>query len=190
MVFSLFRRREDRATRDLYSAIVAQARQPHFFTSLRVPDTIDGRFDMIALHATLMFSRLKGEGEAAKVRAQEVFDAFFRDMDHALRELGASDTSVPRKVKRMAELFYGAADAYMSALEADDATGGEDALASALRRNVHGGGEGTGPAAEALARYVRATAGHLAGQDVTEIVAGRIAWMNPAPFVPDEQQTQ
>ncbi|PTW60699.1 cytochrome b pre-mRNA-processing protein 3 [Breoghania corrubedonensis] len=190
MVFSLFRRREDEATRDLYAAIVAQARQPHFFARLCVPDTIDGRFDMIALHATLMFARLKGEGEAAKARAQDVFDTFFRDMDHALRELGASDTSVPRKVTRMAELFYGAADAYMSALGADTAGAGDDALVAALGRNVYGGDGNAKGEAEALARYVRAAVGHLAAQQASQIVAGRIAWVDPAPFVPREQKAE
>ncbi|MDJ0932295.1 ubiquinol-cytochrome C chaperone family protein [Breoghania sp.] len=92
---------------------MAQARQPHFYEHLAVPDTIDGRFDMIALHAILLFARLKAEGEAAKARAQAVFDILFREM-------GASYTSVPHKIKRMAELFYGEASAYMNALEADD----------------------------------------------------------------------
>ena len=186
MVFSLFRRRDDRATRELYAAIVAQARQPHFYATLRVPDTIDGRFDMIVLHATLMFARLKGEGEAAGACAQAVFDVFFRDMDHALRELGASDTSVPRKVTRMAELFYGAADAYMTALGAD----GDEALAAALRRNVYGASTECDSEAEALARYVRASARHLTGQEVAAIVAGRIAWIDPATFASQKQHTQ
>lgn len=184
MVFSFLRRREDQATRNLYDAIVAQARQPHFYTQLAVPDTIDGRFDMITLHATLTFARLRGEGEAANARAQAVFDFFFRDMDRALREMGASDTSVPRKVKHMAELFYGAADAYMSALDADDPA----VLVGALKRNVYAGRADRDAEATALAGYVRAAARHLSRQTCDDIVAGRMAWADPDAHAPTAQQ--
>ncbi|WP_321340122.1 ubiquinol-cytochrome C chaperone family protein [Breoghania sp.] len=191
MVFSFFRRRPEPATRDLYDAIVAQARQSHFFECLGVPDTIDGRFDMISLHATLIFSRLRVEGYAGKERAQAVFDLFFRDMDHALRELGASDTSVPRKVKRMTELFYGAAQAYMIALEEDEeaVASGKPAgeLALALQRNVYAGREDAAAQAQALAAYMKALSAHLGKEDGAGIIAGRVDWIDPAAFTPASQ---
>ncbi len=191
MVFSFFRRRPEQATRDLYAAIVAQARQPQFYTHFDVPDTIDGRFDLISLHAMLVFIRLRGEGYAGKTRSQAVFDLFFVDMDHALRELGASDTSVPRKVKRMAELFYGASQSYMSALEEDDAAAAQGKpraeLALALQRNIYAGREEAAPLGAALATYMTALRDHLAEQDGAGIMAGKVAWIDPAAFVPASQ---
>lgn len=189
MVFSLFRRREHPAAGDLYAAIVAQARQAHFYERLQVADSVTGRFDMICLHAILLFHRLKAEGEAGQSRAQEVFDTLFRDMDASLREMGVGDVSVPKKVQRMAELFYGSADAYMSALEAEDAT----ALKEALRRNVRradalGEAEQGDATTAVLADYVQHTWADLQAQGGRDLVAGRVSWIDPRGFTPHENK--
>jgi len=152
----------------VYLAIVAQARQPGFFARLGVPDTLDGRFEMIALHAALVIRRLKGGGAGAQALAQEVFDAFFADMDRNLREIGVGDLGVGRKVNQMAEALYGRMAAYDSGL-----AGGRALLTDALRRNVYGTLDGVAlPAAEIreeLTTYVEAVAAALDRQTFAEI---------------------
>lgn len=171
---------QDRA-HTLYEAIVAQARQPVFFAAWEVPDTVDGRFEMIALHAFLVMHRLKGAPQPAPAVAQALFDTMFGDMDRSLREMGAGDLGVGRRVKAMATAFYGRIAAYEAGLEQP----GTATLEAALRRNAYGTlGEAQGPATrsvEALAAYVRAGAAALAGQATDEILAGRPLF--PAPRV-------
>ncbi|AXS40270.1 ubiquinol-cytochrome C chaperone family protein [Breoghania sp. L-A4] len=182
MIFNFFRRgRNDPAVTAVYVAIVAQARQPHFYARLGVPDTLEGRFDMMVLHAVLLFHRFSGEGAAARDFGQKVFDTFFLDMDRSLRELGASDEGMKKKITRMAEVFYGCADAYASALDAGD----DAALALALDRNVFmNAPDGAQTESRSLADYTRAASGALAAQDPAAIVAGTLTWIDPAPFGP------
>jgi hypothetical protein len=108
------------------------ARDPWLYLSLGVPDTLDGRFDLIALHAFLLVHRLQDEAAPGPDLAQAVFDAMFRDMDNNLREIGVSDLTVGKRVRAMWEAFHGRAKAYAAALEATDRL----ALETALARNV------------------------------------------------------
>lgn len=128
------------ATHALYSAIVKQARRPVFFTRLGVPDTPEGRFEMIALHAALVMRRLKVEGEAGRTAAQELFDLMFADVDINLRELGIGDLSVGKYVKRFARQFYAHAAALEAALEVAARGGARTTLTAFLARNVYRGG--------------------------------------------------
>src|SRR5262249_18838863 len=121
MIFRLFRRDPQAATiAALYGAIVAQARNPAFYLEYGVPDTPEGRFDMIVLHLALVCRRLgraQGPDQApARSVSQAVFDMFCRDMDHNLREMGVSDIGVPKKMRKLGEAFYGRLDAYDRAL--------------------------------------------------------------------------
>ena len=133
MIFDRLRRRSQRIARAhrLYQSIVAQSRTPAFYSDLGVPDTLDGRFDMIVLHLALVFRRLRMEGSDGEALVQVVFDVMIDDMDQSLREMGVGDLSVGRRVKEMARAFYGRAAAYDDALASDDA-----GLESALRRNL------------------------------------------------------
>jgi cytochrome b pre-mRNA-processing protein 3 len=131
----LFRRKNPLA--DFASAVYArtadQARAPELFEACGVPDTLDGRFDVLALHAALMIDRLRREPDG-EVLAQEFFDAMFRHLDLTLRELGVQDLGVGRRIKIMAEGLHGRALAYRAALG-----GGPPPLAEVLRRNAYGG---------------------------------------------------
>src|SRR6185369_831448 len=109
----------------LYGAIVAQARDPRFYEAYGVPDTVLGRFDLIVLHLALVLRQLRKGNASIATLAQGVFDAFCRDMDHNLREMGISDQGVPRQMRRVGEAFYGRAQAYDAAL----ANPGNDRLA-------------------------------------------------------------
>ena len=115
----------------LYALIVAQARQPVFYNVLGVPDTVNGRYDVIVLHAYFVMKRLKELGPEAGSTSQALFDYMFLDMDKNLREMGIGDLSVGKKIKAMATAFYGRIKAYDEGLEA-----GNEQLANSLRRNI------------------------------------------------------
>jgi cytochrome b pre-mRNA-processing protein 3 len=148
----------------LYALAVEQARRPEFYSRLGVPDTLDGRFEMIALHVFLLLHRLKQRGEAPAL-AQALFDLMFQDMDQNLREIGVGDLSVGKRVKTMAKALYGRCAAYEAGLAEGDA-----GLAAALRRNLFG----TLDAVEdvVLARfcaYLRREAAALAAQPLGQL---------------------
>ena len=174
MILPLFRR-PGRTIAALYGAIVAQARAAHFYAEMGVPDTVSGRFDMVLLHVVLVLRRLR-EGEAGeRALAQGLFDAFCRDMDHNLREMGIGDQGVPHQMRRVGEAFYGRAQAYDAALARPD----NDALAETLRRNVYA--EAADPvAASGLAAYVRKAADDLEMQAFDNLMRGVVSFPQPA----------
>jgi cytochrome b pre-mRNA-processing protein 3 len=160
----------------LYNAAVAAAREPYLYTMHKVPDTLDGRFDLIGLHVFLLIHRLRFLPEPGPGLAQAVFDAMFSDMDVALREMGVGDLSVGRRVREMWEAFHGRARAYEQALDTAEA----DALAAAIARNVWRGTTPPAGAAEALARITRMQHRHLAAQDDARLFAGQASFLSPA----------
>jgi cytochrome b pre-mRNA-processing protein 3 len=162
---SLFARRPNSAEA-LYAAIVAAARRPKFYAELSVPDTVDGRFDMIVLHMFLVLRRLKDETPEL---CQNLTDTFFKDMDRSLREMGVGDLSVGKKVRKMAEAFHGRLNAYAKALGQ-----GDTALAESLERNVYAG-EANLHAPE-LANWVRATEIILSTQETTKLTAAKVVF--------------
>lgn len=173
--FGLFRsRRHERAGYALYTAAVQAARDPAFYTRFGVPDTLDGRFDMIGLHVSLLMDRLRREASPGPELAQAVFDAMFSDMDFNLREMGVSDMTVGKRVKAMWEALNGRAQAYAAAVEAGD----EEAMVQAVARNVW---RGAAPDANAraLARLAVAQAAHLAAQPLAGLAAGQVLFLSP-----------
>jgi len=172
MLSSLFGRgRRRQAVAAAYQRIVERAREAAFFALWGVPDTLDGRFEVLALHAFLVLNRLKAAHAETADFAQELFDTMFADLDRALREMGASDLGVGRHVKEMARGFYGRALAYERGLAGDDAL-----LIEALLRNLFA----ATPQARApvAARYVRRQAAALAAVPTSQLLAGEI------PFAP------
>ncbi len=155
--------------RDAYAAIVGQARAPWFYRDLGVPDTPDARFEMVALHAYLVMRRLSGEDEAAAGFAQSLFDLMFIDMDENLREMGVGDLAVGKRIRKLAEGFYGRVASYDEAL--DDAD--RPALVAALTRNVHRAQPTPEADVETLADYVVAANAGLAAHPAAEILSGR-----------------
>ncbi len=166
MIFPLFRRSARPGTISaLYGAIVAQARLPGFYRDYAVPDTVEGRFELIVLHLALVLDRV-AEEPALRALGQGVFDRFCQDMDHNLREMGVGDLTVPKQMRRMGGAFYGRAQAYREALAAS----GDKALAEILTRNIYEGAPGQ--QAHRLAAYMRETAGHLKALDQAALAAG------------------
>ena len=138
----------------LHAALVARARDPVFFARFAVKDTLDGRFDLVVLHAWLVLRRLNAADPSL---SQAVVDAVFVGFDEGLRELGAGDIGMAKRVKKLAGAFYGRTRAYD---EAQD----EAAMTAALIRNLYRGA--AEPSAHALARYVLEAKARLAVCDV------------------------
>jgi cytochrome b pre-mRNA-processing protein 3 len=190
MILGAFRRNDpDRNIQGLYGAIVAQARLPIFYLQYGVSDTVEGRFELIVLHLVLVLRRLDAEEAAASARqaapgpssavGQLLFDAFCRDLDDNLREMGVGDLAVPRRMRQFGEAFYGRRAAYGAALGAAD----PQELEKALVRNILGELAGGVEKAVALARYVRAAAAQLGIQPEDALVAGRVVFPSPESFV-------
>jgi cytochrome b pre-mRNA-processing protein 3 len=181
-VFGFRRRRFERVGFALYGRAVSAAREPYLYRDLGVPDTLDGRFDLVGLYAFLLVRRLEAEPPAGHHLAQAVFDAMFSDMDVNLRELGVGDLSVGKRVKAMWEAFHGRARAYEAALAETGEAIDDNLLAAALARNVwRGRPPPAGPAA--LARLVRAEDRHLAAQPFAAFAAGSVAFLSPAETI-------
>lgn len=157
-----------------YRRVIEQSRAPGFFIAAGVPDTLDGRFELICLHAFLYLHRLKREQPGGGLLGQRFFDTMFIDFDRSLREMGTGDLSVGREVKRMAEAFYGRIAAYERALAADDT-----ALRSALERNLFGTVTVRQSQLEMMAAYLRSAAIALDRQPVAALMAGEVSFADP-----------
>lgn len=167
----------------LYAAAVRQSRRPEFFGAGRVSDTVEGRFELLALHGFLLLHRLKREGDVARQLAQDVFDTMFEDLDHNLREIGVGDLSVGKRIKLLAENFYGRIRAYEEGLgdprEKLDAAISRNVLANAAEPAASP--ESVLPFARAVADYVRRETAALAVQPLRDLEAGRVVF-GPAPL--------
>jgi len=156
----MIRRRSEREFAEaVYAQTAEQARAPELFEACGIPDTLDGRFDSLALHAALVIDRLSREPDGEQL-AQDFFDAMFGHLDLTLRELGVQDLGVGRRIKIMAEGLHGRALAYRAAL----ASAAPGALAQVLRRNAYGGRPPADRVAvERLEAHVREFVRRLAG---------------------------
>jgi cytochrome b pre-mRNA-processing protein 3 len=161
----LFKAREKREKR-LYGAIVAAARHVRFYENMGVADTIEGRFEMIVLHLFLVLNRLRGEG--VEDLRQRLTDEFFADMDRSLRELGVSDVAVGKKVRKIAESYYGRVSAYDGALSA-----GPEILEEAISRNIYPDGTSKN-SISAMTAYFGNAAKYLGETPLEQIVLGEL----------------
>lgn len=164
--------RQERAGFALYCLAVRAARDPRWFTELAVPDTLDGRFDLVGVFAALLIRRLRQLPPPGADLAQAVFDAMFADMDFNLRELGVGDLSVGKQVRAMWEAFHGRALAYEPAVAAGD----EAALAAALARNVWRGQAPPGMADRLAAAALREDR-HLAAFGLEHFKSGNVTFL-------------
>jgi cytochrome b pre-mRNA-processing protein 3 len=160
----------DVAVRGVYHVTVEQARQPGFYCDWHVPDSAIGRFDVIALHGFLVLHRFKREPSAERF-AEAYCGVIFDDMDRNLREMGVGDLSVGKKVRKLAEGFYGRAAAYEKALEDEDG-----ALQKVLVRNLYAEESPEPDALSEVANYVRRNVELLAKQDIELLTSGQIVF--------------
>ena len=171
------RQERRRAAHALYVALVEQARRPLFYAEMGVPDSRDGRLELVMLHAILVMRRLQAEGEAGRALAQELFDVMFADLDRHLREWGVGDLSVGKQVRKLAQSFFGRVSAVDPLLAGTDPA----ALDDVLRRNVYGEAERPEAASvRRLGHYLCAQDRALAAVDDEGLLAGRIAFADAA----------
>ncbi|KGD99301.1 ubiquinol-cytochrome C chaperone family protein [Rhizobium sp. YS-1r] len=179
MIFGLFKKknRNQSIVDRQYAALTSAARVPFFYSDLDVPDTVMGRFEMLSIVMILFFRRTAKSDASGQELAQEIVDAFFQDIDHSIRELGIGDQSVPKRMKKLAGMFYGRLETYAAALEERD--GG--ALAAAVRRNIYPEREDA-PAMRGLAEWMIAAEVTLAGVSEDEISRGQVVLPPPEPL--------
>jgi cytochrome b pre-mRNA-processing protein 3 len=178
IMFGLFSRKGNRQVIDrLHGEIMAGVLKPALYLSCGVPDTFEGRFEMLVLHGALTTRRIEALPAPAQDLAQDLTDAIFRYLDVTLREMGVGDVTVPKKMKKHAESYAGRALSYFTALDAKD----EGALREALARNVYGDPAlASSPEAQRLAAYVHAVESALATYDLDHFLGGKIGYPDPA----------
>jgi cytochrome b pre-mRNA-processing protein 3 len=176
-MLGLFRNkaREAQASR-LYDQILAQARDPSLYIDGGVPDTVEGRTDMMLLHLFLLMHRLNDETGEANALARSVCDRFFAELDRAMREMGISDLAVPKRMRKIADIYAGCSSSYGNALNAVDGM----ELSQALLRNVYANREDRREEAGILADYVRRTAAALAKTPVDDVLGDHIPFPSPS----------
>ena len=113
----------------LYAAVVGRGRDPSWYRDGQVPDTLDGRFDMIAAILSLVLLRLEREGESGKGPSVLLTEIFIDDMDATLRQLGVGDYVVGKHVGRMVSALGGRLTAFREGLA-------DGSLEAAVKRNV------------------------------------------------------
>lgn len=158
----------------LYASAVGQARSATFYRDYGVRDSMEGRFELFSLHVIFLIERLKAQGDAAAETSQAVFDAYVKGLDDAFREIGVSDTSVGKKMKKLAGAFYGRLKAYDEAVESlPDVVATRELMA---RTALEERGEGD---AAALTAYVTRTREALAAQPLDALLQGDVTWPTP-----------
>lgn len=159
---------------ELYGRVVAEARRTVFYAGLGVPDTPEGRYELIALHLFLLLERLRRDGSAGEAVSRHVLEAFVTDMDDCMREMGVGDSTVAKRVKRAAAGFYERAGPYRAALAAADGRPMADALSQYI---VGPASNAKGPdGMHALGDYARASAARLAALNNSDALAGRMSF--------------
>lgn len=150
-----------------YVSLVTQARKPFFYQEYGIADTLDGRFDVIVLHIFLLTKRLKNS-ELELLRA--VWEVFFSDMDRSLREMGASDTGIGKRIKKMVQAFYGRIDSYEKTIAS------KAEFKESLARNLYRDMEINDAQLEMIVLYVKRNLEHLQKQDITTIMSGELSF--------------
>ena len=164
-------RRQSGNAENLYADAIRLARRPEFFQKYGVADDVDGRFDALSLIVILVMRRLKFMDESGKALSQNLFDSMFADMDLSLREMGAGDIGVSKRVRTMAEAFMGRLDSYVTAIDEND----REAFSAALVRNLFRGNKAIDPLANGLVDYLLALNKEIETLPAQAILTGQIA---------------
>ena len=165
---SLFQRifgetKQRTALQPLYAAVVAKGREPAWYRDGQVPDTIDGRFDMIAAILSLVLLRLEQEGETARNQSVLLTEIFIDDMDATLRQIGIGDYVVGKHVGRMVSALGGRLAAFR-----------EPPFDGAVRRNIFHESPPSEEAVPVVARRLEALAEALGAARIERLLAGEL----------------
>lgn len=143
-------RQEKNLADKLYNHVVSAARNPVLYGDEGVPDTANGRFELIILHIFMLFRRLQEDDAHMRSVKQKTFDRFLEDMDLNLREIGVGPDGVPKRIQKMLENFYGRAEAYNTALDKGD----DDLLSQTVARNIYSDAKVNETGANFLTQYI------------------------------------
>ena len=147
----------------LYAHLNAESRDVRFFEAWGVPDTLDGRFEMIVAHMFCYLHTMKQDASDTTDMQRLLIEAFFQDMDRSVRELGVGDTGVSKRIKVMANAFYGRLNAYELGLT------NAEMFAKAVRTNVYGTLPEDAPCdVTSICAYLHEKINALKGQNVCE----------------------
>jgi len=176
MFASLFKKSTNASVpQQIYGGLMTHARSPLFFETMGVPDTVMGRFDMLAMHVYLLARRLKNEPDTiAGSLGQDIFDLFVADVERALRQLGIGDTTVPKRKKKLIHSFYAQIDDFDPPLDKHDTL---DLQAKVKARYLNDAEKGD---AKGLADYMIKTDANLQSQSLKNIMDGQVSWTIPA----------
>ncbi|VAV98927.1 Ubiquinol-cytochrome C chaperone [hydrothermal vent metagenome] len=157
----------------LFTYVVEQARKPEFYREWGVADSLDGRFDLVILHLSLLIDRLEDDGKNRQkvILIRTLQEALFDNMDMSLREMGVGDMSVGKKVKVMAEAFYGRKKAYQEAIVSTDA---ENAVKAALIRNIYRDRKPEDHIIDLFASYVIRQVKYLGRQSDEDFISAKV----------------
>ena len=173
-----------RQARSLYGSIVTQARTPGLYADLRVPDTPEGRFEMVALHLVLVLDRLGAAGPSAERLARVLTETFAVDIDDNFREMNVGDLAVPKHVRQAVGSLHERYNGYRAALAAPD----DGPLTVAIQSRLAGAGADQGLDARRICAYIRRTRHRLDLEATAEVLAGRIAWPQIDAGEPDAER--
>ena len=170
------KRRDQHIAHEIYGSIVAQARSPYFYTGCEVPDTVEGRFEMLVLHMTLIINRLKNTEKNGQEIGRLISEAFIDDLDDSFREMGIGDLAVPKRMKTASEAYFGRLHAYGDALDHENL----EELEQAIDRNFSQSANPASVNARTLAQYMMRTAKMLKEVNIEDLTAGRLSF-SPLP---------
>ena len=184
-MFSWFkhRRLRQRTADHIYGAVVAQARQPRFFNHLGIPDTLEGRYEMVLVHLFLILDRLRNEGPTAQAISRKLNERFVTDMDDCMRELGVGDITVPKRVKLAAAGLYDRVLEYQSAISEPASNALTNIIQSRVLTPEYS--EPLSPAASAIADYMHNCRTALADQPLQDIITGNANFADVALIASD-----
>src|SRR5262245_6400192 len=169
-------RERRQVARSLYGSSVTAARAATCYADWGVPDTLAGRFEMIALHVALLLRRLSGGGAAERRLGVALTEAFVVDMDDSMRELTFGDLAVPREIKRATAALFDRHTAYLAALVGSPDMSLSKALEGQLAYLDCGGRLNS----RQLSVYGQGCVATLDAQPAALILAGRVEWPDPA----------
>jgi cytochrome b pre-mRNA-processing protein 3 len=174
-MFSFFKRTDPvaEAATEIYGSVVAQVRRPEFYTLGEVPDTLEGRFELLVMHLWLAIDQLRVTHGSRHPLPKKLTAKFVEDIDDQYREFGISDQKVPRKVKKAAAGLFDRTMEYRALVTDANWPGLQSAIAANIHRSE------TPAVAEYLMNYVQAARAHLADIPASELDAGRISFPTP-----------
>lgn len=174
-MFSFLRRKDPlgEAATELYGSVVAQTRRPEFYTLGQIPDTLEGRFELLMLHLWLVIDRVRETEGHQQGLGRALTSRFVTDIDDTYREFGIGDQSVPAKVKKAAAALYDRTLEYRALSEGED----WDGLAQALATHVHRSEDAA--VARYLVDYTRIALRHLSDVPTEALHAGQVSFPEP-----------